>query len=124
MWAVQLGCVRVRMQSRKFAAWRSSTFVPRAAMLAGGGVPTYLGFLDGLLELTPIGVGLVVFGIAYLTVHEGRGQGRVNWDWLRQQPELGSALDGVIRHVRLQQPAEVLVDGNTGRGAILPGTFD
>jgi tetratricopeptide (TPR) repeat protein len=29
--------------------------VPRAAMLAGGGVPTYLGFLDGLLELTPRG---------------------------------------------------------------------
>jgi hypothetical protein len=62
---------------------------------------------------------ITAFGIAYLTVHQSRGEGRVNWDWLKQQPSLQQELDGVIRHIRLETPVQVLVDGNTGRGIIL-----
>jgi DNA-binding NarL/FixJ family response regulator len=62
---------------------------------------------------------LTAFGIAYLTVHESRGQGRVDWSWLREQPIVAEELHGVIRHIRLDRPAQVLVDGNSGQGVIL-----
>jgi hypothetical protein len=62
---------------------------------------------------------ITCFGIAYLTVHENRGQGRIDWDWFEEQPAMVEELNGVIRHLRLAQPAHVLVDGNTGRGVII-----
>ena len=62
---------------------------------------------------------ITAFGIAYLTVHHRRGKGRVNWEWLKQQPSLKEELDGVVRHIRLENPVQVLVDGNAGRGIIL-----
>jgi CheY-like chemotaxis protein len=62
---------------------------------------------------------ITCFGIAYLTVHENRGKGRIDWDWFEDQPSLYEDLDGIIRHIRLDSPAQVLVNGNTGRGVIL-----
>jgi hypothetical protein len=61
---------------------------------------------------------LTCFGVAFFAVHANQAQGRVNWEWLRRQPSLDSALDGGIRHLRLESPVEVLVDGSTGRGII------
>jgi hypothetical protein len=62
---------------------------------------------------------LTVFGVAYLTVRERRDSGRVDWEWLMAQPTVIEELDGVIRHIRLEEAAEVLVDGNTGHGVVL-----
>jgi hypothetical protein len=62
---------------------------------------------------------LTAFGIAYLTVHENRGRGRVDWEWLGGQAAVQEGLDGVLRHIRLDHPAQVLVDGNTGQGVVL-----
>ncbi|UCG85264.1 MAG: histidine kinase [Gemmatimonadota bacterium] len=62
---------------------------------------------------------LTVFGVAYLTVRERRNQGRVDWEWLNTQPAIVEEMDGIVRHVRLEQPAEVLVDGSTGHGVLL-----
>jgi DNA-binding NarL/FixJ family response regulator len=61
---------------------------------------------------------LTVFGVAYLTVTERRDEGHLDWGWLKTQPTVTEEMDGVIRHIRLEQPAEVLVDGNTGSGVI------
>ena len=61
---------------------------------------------------------ITCFGIAYMTVHENRGLGRVNWDWLQEQPSVTEDLDGVVRHVRLENPVHVLVDGKTRRAVI------
>ncbi len=65
---------------------------------------------------------LTAFGIAYLTVHQNRGEGRIDWDWLQEQPSEREELDGVIRHIRLKQSARILVDGSSGRGAVLIDT--
>jgi len=64
---------------------------------------------------------LSCFGIPYFTVHEGRGAGFVDWEWLMGLPVEESAMDGVVRRVRLATPLRVLVDGRTGRGVIMPG---
>jgi hypothetical protein len=61
---------------------------------------------------------ITCFGIAYMTVHENRGLGRVNWDWLQEQPSVTEDLDGVVRHVRLDNPVHVLVDGKSRRAVI------
>ncbi len=61
---------------------------------------------------------LVCFGVAFFAVHAHQMQGQVNWEWLRRQPSVDSALDGGVRHLRLASPVEVLVDGSTGRGII------
>jgi DNA-binding NarL/FixJ family response regulator len=62
---------------------------------------------------------LTVFGVSYLIVR--RNQGHVNWEWLKTQPTVMEDMDGIIRHIRLEKPAEVLVDGNTGQGVLLWG---
>ncbi len=47
-----------------------------------------------------------------------RLQGWVNWDWLRAQTSIDEALDGGVRHLRLDSPVQVLVDGSSGHGVI------
>jgi Pyruvate phosphate dikinase, AMP/ATP-binding domain len=59
-------------------------------------------------------------GAAFFAVHAERFQGWVNWDWLRRQTSVYEELDGGVRHVRLDSPAKVLVDGSTGHGMIRP----
>ena len=66
---------------------------------------------------------LTIFGVAYLTVREKRQQGHIDWEWLNSQPSISEFLDGVIRHVRLENPAEVLVDGNSGQGVLRPSAL-
>ncbi len=62
---------------------------------------------------------LTCYGVAFFAVHQLEGRGRVNWDWLDKQHTQADEMDGVIRHIRLSKPAQVLVDGSTGRGVIL-----
>ncbi len=61
---------------------------------------------------------ITCFGVAYLTVHQRQGRGWVDWSWLAAQPELNADLDGVVRHLRLDRPLEIVVDGSTGRAVI------
>jgi hypothetical protein len=61
---------------------------------------------------------LTCYGVAFFAVHAHRLQGWVNWDWLRRQTTVADALDGGVRHLRLESPVEVLVDGSSGHGVI------
>ena len=62
---------------------------------------------------------LTCCGVAFFDVHEQNESGVINWDWLDRQETENEALDGVVRHLRLEQAAQVLVDGATSRGVIL-----
>ncbi len=64
---------------------------------------------------------LACFGVAYFTVHASRGLGHVDWEWLMSRPAESEAMDGVIRHIRVQHPLRVMVDGRSARGVILRG---
>ncbi|MDP6462059.1 MAG: hypothetical protein QGH59_09780, partial [Gemmatimonadota bacterium] len=56
------------------------------------------------------------YGIGYFTVHEAAG-GFVDWDWLAGLP--AEEETEWLRHIRLPDPLEVLIDGKKGEGAIL-----
>jgi DNA-binding NarL/FixJ family response regulator len=62
---------------------------------------------------------LTCFGVAFFAVHKQDESGAINWDWLDRQKPLNEAMSGAVRHFRLKQPAQVLVDGSTSRGVIL-----
>lgn len=62
---------------------------------------------------------LTCFGVAFFAVHAADGRGRIDWEWFRRHEAHAAALDGGIRHIRLADPVEVLVDGESGRGVIL-----
>jgi hypothetical protein len=63
---------------------------------------------------------LISFEVPYLCVthaDNGGGQTRgIDWDWLNAQPALSET--GLLRHVRLERPVLVKVDGRSGRGAV------
>ena len=67
---------------------------------------------------------LTCFGVAFFAIHAQYQSGSINWDWLDQQPSRFEALDGVIRHIRLKDPAQVLVDGSSSRGVILDSSIE
>jgi hypothetical protein len=62
---------------------------------------------------------LTCFGVAFFAVHEVDGSGRINWEWLRECPAASAHLDGAVRHLRLERPVQVVVDGSQGHGVIL-----
>lgn len=62
---------------------------------------------------------LTCYGVAFFAVHAQEGSGAVNWEWLDQQKTWDEEMDGIIRHIRLNKPAQVLVDGSSSRGVIL-----
>jgi CheY-like chemotaxis protein len=62
---------------------------------------------------------LTCYGVAFFAVHRQDGSGVINWEWLDRQATEAEALDGIVRHLRLEEPAQVLVDGSTSRGVIL-----
>ena len=61
---------------------------------------------------------LISFEVLYLSVSHTSEPG-IRWDWLDAQ-EAESETE-LVRHVRLDRPLEVKVDGRTGRGAISHG---
>ncbi len=59
---------------------------------------------------------LVAGSVGYFTVDAAAGD-RLDWDWLAAQPAV--AEDGLVRHLRLERPLVVQMDGRAGEGAIL-----
>ena len=62
---------------------------------------------------------LIHFSIAYLTVNSTSGSGLLDWDWLNSIEPASES--GFLRHLRLEHPLEVLVDGRTGKAVVLLG---
>ena len=56
-------------------------------------------------------------GLGYFTVHGRDGGGTLRWDWLDRQP--AATETELLRHVRLEKPLDIRIDGGTGRGVIL-----
>ena len=54
--------------------------------------------------------------VAYFTVNPDLGEGRVDWGWLAAQPAVHETEH--VRHVRLEHPVRVVVDGRSGEGVI------
>ncbi|MCP4574366.1 MAG: histidine kinase [bacterium] len=64
---------------------------------------------------------LTSFQVGYLTVNRGQGTSRLDWDWFDDQP--GQAEGEFLRHMELDAPLTVLIDGRTRRGVVLrPGS--
>jgi hypothetical protein len=58
--------------------------------------------------------------VGYFTVNPEVGEGLVDWEWLRLQTPVYEA--PMVRHVRLDDPVVVKMDGQSGEGVILkPG---
>lgn len=62
---------------------------------------------------------LTSFGIGYFTVHRREGGGFVDYDWLQAQPVREET--AYLRHVRLEQPLDLRIDGRSRRGIVLKG---
>jgi CheY-like chemotaxis protein len=60
---------------------------------------------------------LTSFNVGYFTVNPEVGEGYVDWDWLDAQPALSQAAH--VRHLRLEHPILVLMDGRRNEGLIL-----
>jgi CheY-like chemotaxis protein len=59
---------------------------------------------------------LVSATVGYFTVNAEAGQGFVDWDWLAAQP--AAAERDHVRHLRLQEPVTVIMNGRTRQGVI------
>jgi CheY-like chemotaxis protein len=60
---------------------------------------------------------LVAFQVGYFTINSNAGEGFVDWDWLASQPALEN--QGCVRHLRLQAPLLIVMNGRTSRGIIV-----
>ena len=58
------------------------------------------------------------FQVSYFTDHHDSDTG-IDWQWLDEQCVVSET--ELVRHVRLERPLEVRVDGRTGRGIIRHG---
>jgi hypothetical protein len=58
------------------------------------------------------------FQVSYFCVRHD-GEDRLDWAWLGRQPAVTET--GLVRHVRLDAPLVVKVDGRTGRGVVRAG---
>lgn len=54
--------------------------------------------------------------VGYFTVNEDRGEGFVDWEWLKAQPH--EKVNGCVRHLRFDEPLEVVMVGREHRGVI------
>jgi hypothetical protein len=58
--------------------------------------------------------------IGYFTVPYPRGTSLLDWDWLRQQPEVWRS--GCLVHTRLETPVHIVMDGRRSASAIFKQT--
>ncbi len=58
------------------------------------------------------------FHVGYLTTNPQRGEGRIDWDWLKSQTVVEAGENGLY-WVRLDAPALGVIDGRTGQGLLL-----
>ena len=59
---------------------------------------------------------LTAFQVGYFTVNPDAGEGFVDWQWLSDQPAVEER--GCVRHLRLEQPLVVVMNGRTSQGMI------
>ena len=63
---------------------------------------------------------LISFQVSYLCVRHDEtsaaGARKIDWDWLDRQPCVAETEH--VRHIRLEQPLRIKVDGRSGRGAV------
>jgi hypothetical protein len=59
---------------------------------------------------------LMSFQIGYFTVNAEAGEGYIDWDWLAAQPAAGE--QGFVRHLRLEEPLVVKMNGRKTQGLI------
>jgi CheY-like chemotaxis protein len=59
---------------------------------------------------------LTAFQVGYFTVNPDAGDGFVDWQWLASIPSI--AEDGCVRHVQLDTPLQVVMNGKTSHGLI------
>jgi CheY-like chemotaxis protein len=59
---------------------------------------------------------LTAFQVGYFTVNPDAGAGFVDWQWLTLQPAAEER--GCVRHLRLAEPAVVVMNGRLGKGRI------
>ncbi|HOJ03712.1 MAG TPA: PEP/pyruvate-binding domain-containing protein [Bacteroidota bacterium] len=60
---------------------------------------------------------LTSFHIAYFTTRHFRDEHRIDWEWLDAQEVVEET--HWVRHVRLAEPCEIRVDGQTGSGVVV-----
>ncbi len=60
---------------------------------------------------------LTSFNVGYFTVNPDDGDGFVDWSWLDAQPARSHVAH--VRHLRLEQPLLVKMDGKRGEGVVL-----
>ncbi|MFA6435461.1 MAG: PEP/pyruvate-binding domain-containing protein [Elusimicrobiales bacterium] len=59
---------------------------------------------------------LTSLGIGYLTVNPEKNEGMIDWNWLNSRPVLADL--NFVRHIRLEHPLDIRIDGSTGKGII------
>jgi DNA-binding NarL/FixJ family response regulator len=65
---------------------------------------------------------LTSFGIGYFTVQPSLREGFIDWEWLAAQPAVAET--GLVRHVRLAEPLDVVLNGHTREGVVFkPGAW-
>jgi CheY-like chemotaxis protein len=60
---------------------------------------------------------LTSFNVGYFTVNPESGDGTVDWEWLEARAALSNAAH--VRHIRLEKPILVLMNGKKNEGVIL-----
>ena len=60
---------------------------------------------------------LTSFNVGYFTVNPESGDGEVDWEWLEARPAISSLAH--VRHIRLERPILVLMNGKKNEGVIL-----
>ncbi len=60
---------------------------------------------------------LTSFHVGYLTVNPSIKNGFIDWEWLSQQPVANETTH--LRHITLEKPLEIRIDGRSGKGVIL-----
>jgi CheY-like chemotaxis protein len=94
--------------------------------IAGARVIVEAGFKD--FQVTPsqgshFFQNVSAFQIGYFTVNEQTGGGSIDWDWLASQPAAGE--QNFVRHLRLELPVRVRMDGRRREGVIAkPGRME
>jgi CheY-like chemotaxis protein len=64
---------------------------------------------------------LTAFNVGYFTVNPELGEGYVDWEWLDAQPHASAVAH--VRHIRLDEPLLVTMNGKKGEGVILKPDF-
>jgi len=59
---------------------------------------------------------LISFQIGYLTINNNDANNCIDWDWLNSFPPTDETEH--VRHVRLEKPLDVLIDGRNGKAVI------